>query len=160
VAPASPRPAPVPAASGEVDIERVQRAWPAVMELVKKRKITAHAMLLSATPAEFADGELVLQFPPINRFHRDKVSEPGSGYLSPMVEAIFETFGVRPAIRCVLGQNEAPAPVPQTSTQAPAGQEREEEDDAPVAVGIAPPKDPIDLIREGFAAEIVEETHH
>jgi DNA polymerase-3 subunit gamma/tau len=160
VAPAAPGPAPAPAASGEVDIERVQRAWPAVMELVKKRKITAHAMFLSAAPAEFADGELVLQFPPINRFHRDKVSEPGSGYLSPLVEAIFETFGVRPAIRCVLGQNEAPAPVSQAPTQAPARQEREEEDDEPVAVSITPPKDPIDLIREGFAAEIVEETHH
>jgi DNA polymerase-3 subunit gamma/tau len=160
VAPAAPGPAPAPAASGEVDIERVQRAWPAVMELVKKRKITAHAMFLSAAPAEFADGELVLQFPPINRFHRDKVSEPGSGYLSPLVEAIFETFGVRPAIRCVLGQNETPAPVSQAPTQAPARQGREEEDDEPVAVSITPPKDPIDLIREGFAAEIVEETHH
>jgi hypothetical protein len=117
-------------------------------------------MFLSAAPAEFADGELVLQFPPINRFHRDKVSEPGSGYLSPLVEAIFETFGVRPAIRCVLGQNEAPAPVSQAPTQAPARQGREEEDDEPVAVSITPPKDPIDLIREGFAAEIVEETHH
>ncbi|MEA2501618.1 MAG: polymerase subunit gamma/tau [Actinomycetota bacterium] len=160
MAPAAPGPAPAPAASGEVDIERVQRAWPAVMELVKKRKITAHAMFLSAAPAEFADGELVLQFPPINRFHRDKVSEPGSGYLSPLVEAIFETFGVRPAIRCVLGQNETPAPVSQAPTQAPARQGREEEDDEPVAVSITPPKDPIDLIREGFAAEIVEETHH
>jgi DNA polymerase-3 subunit gamma/tau len=159
VAPAPPL-APAPAGSSEVDIERVQRAWPAVMELVKKRKITAHAMFLSAAPAEFADGELVLQFPPINRFHRDKVSEPGSGYLSPLVEAIFETFGVRPAIRCILGQNEAPAPVSQAPTQAPAGQDREEEDHEPAAVSIAPPKDPIDLIREGFAAEIVEETHH
>jgi DNA polymerase-3 subunit gamma/tau len=160
VAPAGPGPAPPPAGSGEVDIERVRRAWPAVMELVKKRKITAHAMFLSAAPAEFADGELVLQFPPINRFHRDKVSEPGSGYLSPLVEAIFETFGVRPAIRCILGQNEATTPVAQAPTRAPAGLEREEEDDEPVAVSIAPPKDPIDLIREGFAAEIVEETHH
>jgi hypothetical protein len=33
------------------------------------------------------------------------------------------------------------------------------DDDEPV-VSIPPPKDPIDLIREGFAAEIVEETHH
>src|SRR3984893_701633 len=128
VVPAAPGPAPAPAGSGEVDIERVQRAWPAVMELVKKRKITAHAMFLSAAPAEFADGELVLQFPPINRFHRDKVSEPGSGYLSPLVEAIFETFGVRPAIRCVLGQNEAPAPVSQAPTQAPARQRRMREE--------------------------------
>ena len=156
----APSPVPAPAASSEVDIERIQRAWPAVMELVKKRKITAHAMLISAAPAQFADGEVVLQFPPTNRFHRDKVSEPGSGYLSPLVEAFFETFGVRPAVRCVLGQNEAPAPPPQAPTQAPPGREREEDEDGPVAVSIAPPKDPIDLIREGFAAEIVEETHH
>ena len=72
------------------------------MELVKKRKITAHAMLISAAPAQFGDRELLLHFPPTHRFHRDKVSEPGSGYLSPLVEAFFETFGVRPAVRCVL----------------------------------------------------------
>ena len=146
------------------------------MELVKKRKITAHAMLLSAAPAELADGELVLQFPPINRFHRDKVSEPGSGYLSPLVEAVFETFGIRPAIRCVLGQAEAPAQSPAPAPPTPSHTQRmppsaaegsrhepsayEMGDDDEPTVSITPPKDPIDLIREGFAAEIVEETHH
>jgi DNA polymerase III subunit gamma/tau len=159
-----PAPASVPAASSEVDFERVQRAWPAVMELVKKRKITAHAMLISAAPAQFADGEVVLQFPPTHRFHRDKVSEPGSGYLSPLVEAFFETFGVRPAVRCVLGDGgspaAAPAPSPRNNPQdIPASAHEMGDDDEP-AVSIPPPKDPIDLIREGFAAEIVEETHH
>jgi DNA polymerase-3 subunit gamma/tau len=168
----SPVPAPalvpVPAASSEVDFERIQRAWPAVMELVKKRKITAHAMLISAAPAQFADGELLLHFPPSHRFHRDKVSEPGSGYLSPLVEAFFETFGVRPAVRCVLGQSESsaavPAPAPAPSSRSNPQDMRSSahemgDDDEPV-VSIPPPKDPIDLIREGFAAEIVEETHH
>ena len=138
------------------------------MELVKKRKITAHAMLISAAPAQFADGEVVLQFPPTHRFHRDKVSELSSGYLSPLVEAFFETFGVRPAVRCVLGQSESPAavpaPVPASSSQSnpqdiPPSAHEMGDDDEPV-VSIPPPKDPIDLIREGFAAEIVEETHH
>jgi DNA polymerase-3 subunit gamma/tau len=164
----APPPAPVPAASSDVDLERIQRAWPAVMELVKKRKITAHAMLISATPAQFADGEVVLQFPPTHRFHRDKVSEPGSGYLSPLVEAFFETFGVRPAVRCVLGQSEssaavrAPAPAPSSRSNPqdiPPSAHEMGDDDEP-AVSIPPRKDPIDLIREGFAAEIVEETHH
>jgi len=170
VAPAAPSPVPapaqVPAASSEVDIERIQRAWPAVMELVKKRKITAHAMLISAVPAQFADGEVVLQFPPTHRFHRDKVSEPGSGYLSPLVESIFETFGIRPGIRCVLGQNESPAAEPAATPSTPGNRQDRApsahemgDDDEPV-VSIPPPKDPIDLIREGFAAEIVEETHH
>jgi DNA polymerase-3 subunit gamma/tau len=172
-APVPAAPAPVPAAvpaSGEVDIERIRRAWPAVMELVKRRKITAHAMLISAAPEQYADGEVVLQFPTTNRFHRDKVSEPGSGYLSPLVEAIFETFGIRPAVRCVLGQadppNPAPAvPIPQsgaphrTPDMPPSGPEMGDDDES-VGVSVAPPRDPIDLIREGFAAEIVEETHH
>ena len=138
------------------------------MELVKKRKITAHAMLSSATPTQFAAGEVVLQFPPTHRFHRDKVSEPGSGYLSPLVESIFETFGIRPAIRCVLGQSESPAAVPAPGPppssrshpqDIPPSANEMGDDDEP-AVSIPPPKDPIDLIREGFAAEIVEETHH
>jgi len=157
-----PPPAPVPAPTGKLDIERIRLAWPAVMELVKKRKITAHAMLISAAPAEFDDGEVVLQFPPTNRFHRDKVSAPGSGYLSPLVEAFFETFGVRPAVRCVLGQNEPPAPARQPApdpAERPSGEDDGDAGPAPVTT-IAPPRDPIDLIREGFAAEIVEETHH
>jgi DNA polymerase-3 subunit gamma/tau len=170
VTPAAPSPSPVPApasvpaASSEVDFERIQRAWPAVMELVKKRKITAHAMLISAAPAQFADGEVVLQFPPTHRFHRDKVSEPGSGYLSPLVEAFFETFGVRPAVRCVLGDGGSPAatpaPSPRNNPQDLPPSAHEMGDDDEPAVSIPPPKDPIDLIREGFAAEIVEETHH
>lgn len=162
---------PVTVASGDVDIDRIRRAWPAVMELVKKRKITAHAMLISATAAGFADGELLLQFPTTNRFHRDKVSEPGSGYLSPLVEAVFETFGIRPAIRCVLGEAPPPPPVAQGpppphagpgggSSAMPPVEEEMGDDDGPVGVSITPPRDPIDLIREGFAAEIVEETHH
>ena len=161
-----PAPAPAPAASSEVDIERIQRGWPAVMELVKKRKITAHAMLISATPEQFADGEVVLQFPTTHRFHRDKVSEPGSGYLSPLVESIFETFGIRPGIRCVLGQNESPAAEPAATPSTPGNRQdrapsaHEMGDDDEPAVSIPRPKDPIDLIREGFAAEIVEETHH
>ena len=159
-----PAPASVPAASSEVDFERIQRAWPAVMELVKKRKITAHAMLISAAPAQFADGEVVLHFPPTHRFHRDKVSEPGSGYLSPLVEAFFETFGVRPAVRCVLGDGGSPAaaaaPSPRNNPQDLPPSAHEMGDDDEPAVSIPPPKDPIDLIREGFAAEIVEETHH
>lgn len=159
-----PAPASVPAASSEVDFERIQRAWPAVMELVKKRKITAHAMLISAAPAQFADGEVVLQFPPTHGFHRDKVSDPGSGYLSPLVEAFFETFGVRPAVRCVLGDGGSaaapPAPSQRNNPQDIPPSAHEMGDDDEPAVSIPPPKDPIDLIREGFAAEIVEETHH
>ena len=146
----SRKPVAVAVASGEPDIERIRRAWPAVLDLVKKRKISAQAIVHPATPVEYANGELVLEFGPKSRFHRDKLADPASGYMNPLVEALFETFGVRPAIRCVLGQNEARDPA------ASAG--RVDDGPAPVAPAGAP-KDPIDLIREGFAAEIVEEKH-
>jgi DNA polymerase-3 subunit gamma/tau len=152
-APAAPAPAAqraVPADPSSVDIERIQRAWPAVLELVKKRKISAQAMLHPATPIEYADGELVLEFGPTSRFHRDQVAARGSGYLSHLVEAFYETFGVRPAVRCVLGQNEARETAERNGDQ--------EAQPSPGAPGSANPKDPIDLIREGFAAEVVEES--
>ncbi len=149
-APDQAAPPPAVEARGDLDIERIRRAWPTVMDGVKRRKIRAHAMLLSAVPASYTDGEVVLQFPPASSFHRDRVAEPGSGLLPPLVEAFYETFGVRPAVSCVLGQNE-----PREPATPKAGPPAGEEDSAAT---IAPPKDPIDLIREGFAAEIVEET--
>ncbi len=138
-----------PTPVGDLDIARIQRAWPEVMKLVKKRKILAHAMLVTATPVAYEDAELTLEFDPRNRFHRDKVADLSSGFLTPLVEALFETFGLRPAIECVVGQNEARKPVaPAAEAEAPGNQKT-----------AGPPKDPIDLIREGFAAEIGEETH-
>ena len=139
-----------------VDLDHIARAWPSVLELVKKRKISAQAMLLDAVPVAYAHGELTLEFSPTHRFHRDKVSDPKAGYLLPLVESLHDTFGIRPAIRCVLGQNEhRRAGAAEAATPAPAG--------APPATrtqeSATRPKDAIDLIREGFAAEIVEETH-
>jgi DNA polymerase-3 subunit gamma/tau len=163
--PTSPnRPAAAPTASATpartagvtVDLDHLRRAWPSILALVKRKKILAEAMLHETTPAAYEDGELVLEFSPTHSFHREKVSDPRLGYLNPLLEALNETFGVRPAIRCVLGQNgpgqgpespDGPAPGPVGGTDGTWA--------APAAAGA---KDPIDLIREGFAAEIVEET--
>lgn len=158
---AEPPPQPRPAAGTAVDLDHIQRAWPSVLQLVKKRKISAQAMLHEARPVSYAGGELVLEFPKTHGFHRDKVSDPRSGYLTPLTEALFETFGIRPAIRCVLGQNEGrPAGEPdlRSSSSPPSGQLGGS--DGPARQPVSAPgvlKDPIDLIREGFAAEIVEE---
>ena len=157
-APAAAAPAPAPAAGGPVDLERIARAWDSVLAKVKAKKISAQAMLHEARPAAYEHGELVLEFAPTHRFHRDKVADPRSGYLSPLVEALFDTFGVRPSVRCVLGDTVRPPVDPPggPAPNPPAGSDVGED----VSGGRPParPRDPIDLIREGFAAEIVEET--
>lgn len=126
------------------------------MGLVKRKKITAEAMLQGAVPAAYTDGELVLEFKPSHSFHRDQVADPRRGYLNPLLEALSETFGVRPAIRCVLGENGKDS----GGDSDPSGDFRSGPYDDGPADGPAPnpPMDPIDLIRKGFAAEIVEET--
>ena len=64
---------------------------------------------------------------------------------------------MRPAVRCVLGQNETREPAGPSGGSTGGLNGTEEQPGAQRVPGA--PKDPIDLIREGFAAEIVEETH-
>jgi DNA polymerase-3 subunit gamma/tau len=124
-----------PAAPGEIDIDKIRRAWDVVLQKVKKRKISFHALLLQASPAAWGEDELILEFSPRHNFHRDEVSDISKQ--GPLIEAFFETFGVKPRVKCVRGEEVADAP----SSEA----------------GDAPERDPVDLIREGFKAEIVEE---
>jgi DNA polymerase-3 subunit gamma/tau len=151
---------------GEVDIEKVQRAWPMMLEKVKKRKVTARAMLIAANPAAWRSGELILEFGPAQGFHRDRVSE--ASIQEPLKDAFFETFGVRPKIRCVLGEGRA-APQPDGRSvsaaaggpAAPGGEaggnpEPEASADYDSSEGRGQPS-AVDLVREGLGAEVVEE---
>ncbi|MGH2731917.1 MAG: hypothetical protein ACRDJG_03055, partial [Actinomycetota bacterium] len=145
----SPKAAPLdqrgPPNPSELDLEKIRRGWKLVLEGVKKRKISAQAMLHPATVQSWLDGELILEFSDRHGFHRDQVSLPA--YQTPLVEAFFETFGVRPAIRCVMGKGDRDDGSASTSEgQGPGDDERRN-----AAL------DPIDLIRKGFAAEVVEE---
>lgn len=135
--------------SGSVDIDKVKRAWPLLLEKVKKRKISFSALLLPAQPVAYTDGELVLEFGATSRFHKDKVSQ--SSQNGPLVEAFEELFGVRPRIACVLGGAEPPR-------KSQAAIQEEEPDDAGPVDDKDRPKDAIDVIRDTFSgAEVVED---
>ncbi|MGH2811107.1 MAG: DNA polymerase III subunit gamma/tau [Actinomycetota bacterium] len=136
-----------PASGGEVDLERIRRAWDVILQKVKKRKISFQALLLQADPVAWQEGELALAFSPRHKFHRDEVADTSKQ--GPLVEAFFDTFGVRPRINCVIreetaGRNEKEESTPE-GTMSGNGPQKS-------------PKDALDLIREGFEAEIVEES--
>jgi DNA polymerase III subunit gamma/tau len=145
---------------GEIDIEKVQRAWPVMLEKVKKRKVTARAMLIAANPAAWRNGELILEFGPAQGFHRDRVSE--ASIQEPLKDAFFETFGVRPRIRCVLGETLA-ASKPDSKSESAAGGNGEATPGNPEPEASADydssgePPSAIDLVRKGLGAEVVEE---
>jgi DNA polymerase III subunit tau-like protein len=175
VAPA-PAPTPAPAAASaapsdrgpDIDLDRIRLGWEVLLEKVKKRRIAARAMLLPASPVAWRGGELVIEFGEKSRFHRDQMSDPS--YQTPLSEAFHETFGVRPRIRCVLressGNPAASAPGPARIEDEIDDSEAEPESDSgagepgsttrvqPVTTGHA---SAVDLVKQGFGAEIVEE---
>jgi hypothetical protein len=154
VVPAAPDPvepaAAAPADPASLDIDRISRAWPLILEKVKRRKISSHAMLLPATPVGWKHGELVLEFEPRSRFHRDKISEPAQH--GPLLDAFHEVLGVRPTLMCVLG-SEAP-PVTEAPVSDGMGPSREELVDEGSG---DPPPDAIEMIRRAFNASVVTE---
>lgn len=136
-----------------LDVEKVREAWAVILDKVKQRKVSARAMLLPADPVAWSAGELVLEFDPRSRFHRDQMSDPA--YQAPLVEAFLDTLGIRPKLRCVLREEDGRSGSPAASDVAVAEQVEEEPASAPAAT--AGDKQAIDLIREGLAAEIIEE---
>lgn len=116
---------------------------------MKRRKISFHAVLLPATPVAWREGELVLEFGPRSRFHRDKVADRTQN--GPLLEAFAEILGVTPRLNCVMGQEpaaEKPAPEP-VGTPDDAGSSEEDSSD--------PPEDAIELIRRAFKGTVVVE---
>jgi DNA polymerase III subunit gamma/tau len=140
-------------APGELDLERIKRAWPIVLDKVKRRKISFQAVLLPALPVGWENGELVLEFGPRSKFHRDKVADPGQH--GPFLDAFAEVLGVRPKVRCVIAEQpatESASPTQGSGTGAKpdeAGEEGHEGEDQP--------EDAIELIRRAFKGTVVVE---
>jgi hypothetical protein len=185
VRPAAPAPAPASAGAGEgrpdLDLDKVRLSWEVLLEKVKKRRIAARAMLLPATPVAWRGDELVIEFDEKSRFHRDQMSD--AAYQAPLMEAFHDTFGIRPRIRCVLreGSGNPAAPPPpgapppgrpqagRSQAQMPVRAIEEEIDDSdPGEDGEEDPRMPaqpvtpghgsaVDLVKQGFGAEVVEE---
>lgn len=136
--------------ASQLDIEHIERAWPVILEKVKRRKISLHAMLHPAHPVAWRGHELVLEFGPRSRFHRDKVSEEAQN--APLVEAFEQVLGVRPKIKCVMGAEGGTAAPASRVTSEPA----EPEDDQPSdSDSSEPPEDAVELIRRAFKGTVV-----
>jgi hypothetical protein len=117
---------------------------------VKRRKISFHAVLLPAEPVAWDNGELVLEFGPRSRFHRDKVADGTQN--GPLLEAFAEVLGVTPRLSCVIGQEPAAAKPAADMAGSPP-----DDAGAPDMDGTDPPEDAIELIRRAFKGTVVVE---
>jgi DNA polymerase III subunit gamma/tau len=148
-APEAPIPPMDPA---DLDVERIIRAWPLILDKVKRRKISSHAMLLPAKPVDWREGELVLEFEPRSRFHRDKMAEQSQH--GPLLDAFDEILGVRPRLKCVMGhEQEKPSAREAAGSEVPFAAPEDLSDEG----SGEPAPDAIEMIRRAFNASVVTE---
>jgi DNA polymerase-3 subunit gamma/tau len=117
---------------GLVDLEKVRRSWPVLLEEVRKISPRLHAFVAEAQPKAFDGRELVLE----TRFsyHAERlVAEKDAAIIAKAVEAV---FGVAPRIKAEVVEG--------------AGGQAE-------AVAPEAPEDPLDLVRRSLGAEEIEE---
>ncbi|MHB8780807.1 MAG: DNA polymerase III subunit gamma/tau [Candidatus Geothermincolia bacterium] len=88
-----PEPAPQPrvSISGDGDIETIKRSWSTLMEQVKKRKRTTHALLMEGMPSSLTGGKLVIRFHERSAFHALEVKK--ESHRDVIEGALREVFG-------------------------------------------------------------------
>ncbi len=140
---------------GELDLDRIKRAWPIILEKVKRRKISFQAVLLAAEPVGWDEGELILAFGPRSRFHRDKVAD--STQHGPFLDAFAEVLGVRPRVTCVIREQPEPTSAYPYAAEGSGMQTAPDEAGEVGEEGKDQPEDAIELIRRAFKGTVVVE---
>ncbi len=120
------------------DLEHVRRAWPLVLEAVKKRSVALHAVLHEGRPESIEEGTLVVRFPAGYRFQVDQVSRGDN----PRV--------VAEAVKAVTGRALA---VTARLAEEPAEETGPEEEGA----RILSKDELIRVLKQEFGAEIIDE---
>ncbi len=105
-------PAVPPQAQAHVDIGTVKRGWTQVMERVKKKKRTTHALLQEGIPAALNGANLLLKFHPRTAFHASEILKPP--HAEVITAALTETFGVKLGLDTIVDHDE-----PESGTQTP-----------------------------------------
>ena len=144
IADEQPAAAPPPAAVDGVGLGHVRDAWQATLHEVGKQSKRVAAYLHSSRPIRFEDGVVLVQVQA--EFHESAMKEQKNSLV--LSEALFSTLGVRPRLAFV-HQGGSQAVVPEPQPAAPVAESDEPGEDA------AP--DPIELIKSGLGAEVVEE---
>jgi DNA polymerase-3 subunit gamma/tau len=166
-----PKPPPA-AAPGTLDVAALRRLWDSVLDAVKQRSRTAHALMLSSQIESLDDRTLTLSFktPTLaSRFANDVADF--------VAEALREVVGIDLVLRAVSGGSAAPAPGPAPVTAgraAPAGSSQPHAERAPepdpdsepdeidiTGVDAAAVQDPSDaalsLVKESLGGQVIGE---
>jgi hypothetical protein len=134
----------------EIGLGHIRDAWPVTMQEVNKQSKRVHAYLTPSRPVRFEGDTLTIEVQAT--FHRDAMAQEPNR--SVLVDALNAALGVRPSVafaaRGADTEPEAAEPEPQEETIATVAEAEAVEGSV---------DDPIDLIKKGLGAEVVEEVH-
>lgn len=124
--------------SSKTDLGKVMRAWPVILERVKKKKISTYALLLECQPCKLDKGKLVLEFRASAGFHKEEVEKETNQKI--IQDALREVFGENIKVSCIVGEDK----------EAPTEADVSGNDNLTK-------RHAIEMLRDSFGAEIIEE---
>jgi DNA polymerase III subunit gamma/tau len=128
-------------APAEVGYGHVKDSWTTTVREVGKQSKRVAAFLNPSRPVRFDGDELVVQVQ--SDFHVGEMGQTRNREM--LVDALHTALGIRPKLSFV-AQGAAPTPSPESSEESVELTEGEVKED-----------DPIELVKKGLAAEVVEE---
>jgi DNA polymerase-3 subunit gamma/tau len=142
--------APAPAGAGapdagEVGLNHIRDAWPVIQGEVNKMSRRVGALLNPSRPLSFDNGALTVEVQ--SEFHRDTMGQDKNR--SMLVDGIHAALGVRCSVAFAARGATPPAPEAEPEETIADVAETEALD--------AKADDPVELIRKGLSAEVVEE---
>ena len=128
----------------QVGLGEIKSSWQATLQEVKQRSKRVWGMLNPSRPVALNDGAVVVEVQ--SPWHQAEMGEERNR--SIVAESLYAALGIRPSLEfTVLRKDGGPAPEPSESAA-----EYSEAPNTPV-----PADDPIELVKKGLHAEVVEE---
>lgn len=127
-----------------LDIDKVKRAWPVILESTKKKRIPTYSLLLECEPVEARENTLVLEFKSVAEFHKKEIEKPKN--LEVVKKALKEVFGFEPDVICALKEEAKSKEKTESEKETLAPFEKEVKETSVVS-----------LVKDSFGAEVIEE---
>lgn len=85
-----------------VDLMKVKRAWPVILDKIKTKSLPVSTLLLECQPSEVIGRTVILKFREVASFHKKETEKPAN--LALIKRAIKDIIGVDIEVRCELGK--------------------------------------------------------
>jgi DNA polymerase-3 subunit gamma/tau len=140
-----PEPAAAPSAiPAEVGFGHIKDAWQQTLREVSKSSKRVHALLNPSRPTKYDDGALAVEVQ--SEFHAEEMSNDRNRDM--VIEALHASLGIKPSVTfAAAGSKQSTSPPEEDDTSVV-----DISDTAPAAADL----DPIELLKKGLGAEVIE----